>query len=231
MGRNRRTGRPGWTRGPPPRGRGDAVATTPETKAVGTGGERVERAQGDPRRLRWGREEYYRLGELGFFRGKRVELIDGEIFEMPALKPPHVTALELTAEVLRASFGAGYCVRTQAPLDLGRSQPEPDIVVVRGQLRDYVRHPQTALLVVEVSDSTLSYDRRRKAHDYARVGIADYWIVNLIDRQLEVHRVPGPDPARRGRFSYAEVTVVPATGQVIPLAAPNALIAVADLLP
>ena len=62
-----------------------------------------------------------------------------------------------------------------------------------------------------------------KAHLYARAGIADYWIVNLHDRQLEVHRSPGPDPARKGRFRYAEVTIVPADGQVAPLAAPEAV--------
>jgi Uma2 family endonuclease len=124
-------------------------------------------------------------------------------------------------------------VRSQGGLDLGnRQQPIPDVAVVPGSPRDHARdHPTSALLVVEVSDTTIRYDRGFKAHLYARAGISDYWIVNLGDRQLEIHRNPGPDPDRASRFCYAEVTVIPADGQASPLARPEALIAVADLLP
>ncbi len=130
-------------------------------------------------------------------------------------------------------FGAGWVVRETKPLDTGRrSLLEPDFYVVAGSIRDYMMvHPTTAALVVEISDSTLRKDRTIKAHLYAQAKLPDYWIVNLVDRQLEVHRNPGPDPSRKGRFRYADVTIVPESGRISPLAAPQAEIAVADLLP
>ncbi|MEO6810252.1 MAG: Uma2 family endonuclease [Isosphaeraceae bacterium] len=185
-----------------------------------------------PRRLRWTAEEYYRLAELGFFRNRRVELIEGDIIQMSAVKPHHSIALDLADEAIQAVFGPGYRMRIQQPIDLGRrSQPEPDLAVVAGRARDFTDHPTTALLVVEVSDSSLRRDRTVKVHLYAQAGLADYWIINLVERQLEIHRNPGPDPDRAGRFRYAEVNIVPADGQASPLAKPDAVIAVADLLP
>ncbi|MBX6316351.1 MAG: Uma2 family endonuclease [Isosphaeraceae bacterium] len=185
-----------------------------------------------PRRLRWTADQYYRLAELGFFRNRRVELIGGDIIEMSAVKPPHSIGIDLLGDALRAAFGPGHRVRIQQPLDMGRrTQPEPDAAVVAGEARDFIEHPTTALLVVEVSDSSLRYDRRVKSHYYAHAGIADYWIVNLIDRQLEIYRKPGPDPSRAGRLAYAEVTIVPPTGSASPPAKPDAVIAVVDLLP
>jgi Uma2 family endonuclease len=185
-----------------------------------------------PRRLRWTADQYYRLGDLGFFRNRRVELIHGDIIAMSPVKPPHSMGLDLLGDALRAAFGPGCRVRIQQPIDIDRrTQPEPDAAVVFGRARDFVDHPRNALLVVEVSDTSLSYDRKVKAHLYAQAGITDYWIVNLVNRQLEIHRQPGPDPARKGRFAYADVTIVPATETASPLAAPGAVIAVADLLP
>jgi Uma2 family endonuclease len=185
-----------------------------------------------PRRIRWTSAEFYRLGELGFFLRRRVELIGGEIMVM-TINPPHAIAVELLGDALRAIFGAGFRVRMQQPLDFGRwSQPEPDAAIIAGASRDHVNtHPTSALLVVEVSQTTLRYDRRLKAHRYAWAGIADYWILNLVDRQLEIHRNPGPDPVRAGRYRYADITIIPATGGATPLAAPGVVIAVADLLP
>ncbi len=177
-------------------------------------------------------KQFYQLDDLGFFEDRHVELIRGVIYEMTA-KPIHTTSCELSIEALRAVFGPGWYVRQAQGLDTGRhSLLEPDVAVVVGSIRDYTdAHPTTAALVIEVGDTTLRKDRTIKAHLYARAGIADYWIINLVDRQLEVHRVPGPDPARRGRFRYAEVTIVPEAGNMAPLAAPGSLIAVADLLP
>jgi Uma2 family endonuclease len=110
--------------------------------------------------------------------------------------------------------------------------PEPDVAIVTGALRDYLRkHPRTALLVVEVSDATLQRDRTTKVHLYDKARIADYWIVNLIDRQIEVHRRPGPDPDRKRRYKYHQVTFVPADGLVSPQTRPETRVAVADLLP
>jgi Uma2 family endonuclease len=118
-------------------------------------------------------------------------------------------------------------------IDLGRRyQPRPDAAVLIGNTRDFAaKHPSTAVLVVEVADTSLRHDRVVKAHRYALAGIADYWIVNLIDRQVEVYRNPGPDPDRPGRHCYAEVSIVPVDGHVTPLAKTDMQIAVADLLP
>lgn len=206
------------------------MATTQDPRVSGMGP--GPPAREGPRRIRWTKKEFYRLAELGFFQDRRVELVGGEIMRM-TINPPHCVALGLTTDALRAAFGRGYFVRSQGVLDIHiRHQPQPDVTVVSGGPRDYVSaHPTSALLVVEVSDTTLRYDRRVKAHLYARAGIADYWIVNLRDRQLEVHRNPGPDPARLGRSSYSHVTIIPATGTAMTLAAPGVVIAVADLLP
>ena len=172
------------------------------------------------------------LADQGFFQDRRVELIEGEIIEMPVPKPPHVMALGLTEDALRAAFGRGFSVRTQVPLNLGdASEPEPDLAVVPGGPRDYPEHPTTALLVVEISDTTLAIDRGRKASLYARAGLADYWIVYLVDRRLEVRRTPGPDSTQPYGCGYQDVTVLGPTDSVAPLAIPAARITVADLLP
>jgi len=203
------------------------MATTHDPEIQETG--RASRAGW--RRFRWTSKQYYRIAELGYFQDRRVELVGGEIWTMTT-SPPRSIASNLVSEALRIGFGPGHVIRVQQPLDRGRhNQPEPDLAVVAGNPRDLVRHPTTALLIVEICDSTLRRDRTIKAHLYAHAGIADYWIVNLNDRQLEIYRNPGPDPDRKGRFRYAEVTIVPADGHAVPLAKPDARISVADLLP
>jgi Uma2 family endonuclease len=166
------------------------------------------------------------------FSDRHVELIEGVIHEM-TVNPAHATATSLVAAALRRIFGNDCVIREEKPLETGRrSLPEPDIAAVIGGIRDFAaNHPQTALLVVEVSQTTLRKDRTLKAHLYAQAGVADYWIVNLNDRQVEVHRDPGPNPGRKGRFLYRSVTIVPADGQVSPLAKPDSRIAVAEILP
>jgi Uma2 family endonuclease len=168
-----------------------------------------------------------------FAPGERVELIDGEIIEMSPQKSPHSTAISLTAESLRVAFGAGHHVRVQMPLALDpHSEPEPDVAVVLGSPRDYRdAHPASALLVVEVTDSTLAYDRDQKGSLYARAGIVDYWVLNLADRGLEVYRDPGLSPEARYGWSYHTIHHYSVDTNVSPLAAPQVRIAVADLLP
>src|SRR4051812_37124982 len=98
------------------------------------------------------------MADLGWFQDKRVELIDGEIMEMPAPRNPHVVAMDLTRDALITAFGAGFWVRTQSPLNVGpAAEPQPDVAVVAGKARDYTDHPTTAALVVEISDGALSY--------------------------------------------------------------------------
>jgi Uma2 family endonuclease len=182
--------------------------------------------------FRFSVEQFARLDELGFFEDRKVELIGGIIHEM-TINTPHATATRLGNEVFRRIFGVGWIVSDALPLDVGEgSLLQPDFAVVAGSARDFRdAHPTTAALVVEISGSTLKRDRTIKAHLYAKAGVPEYWIVNLVDRQVEVHRQPGADPARRGRFRYASVTTVAESGRISPLAAPESEIAAADLLP
>ncbi len=186
----------------------------------------------EPKSFRWTRKEYYRMARLGFFDERRVELIEGEVLEMSPPLPPHSIAVALADEAVRAVFGKDYFIRIQEPLSLSLdSDPQPDVAVVVGKPRDYLKsHPTSALLVVEVAETSLSYDRGRKARLYAEAGIEDYWIVNLRQRQVEVYRQPQKKPRQR-RAAYTEVIICSENDTVAPLAAPHAKIKVADLLP
>jgi Uma2 family endonuclease len=192
----------------------------------------VERQVGARLRL-WNKREYYRLGELGFFRGQRVELLEGRIVVLSPQNAPHTLAVDRVFRTLSRFFGAGWWVRPQFPLDLGQTtEPEPDVSVVLGEPDQFpTSHPTTAALIVEISDTTLSGDRHRKGSLYARAGIADYWIVNLVAGQLEVYRAPIPDARRRYGHRYSSRTDLLAAATVSPLALPHAVIPVADLLP
>jgi len=185
----------------------------------------------EPTPRRWTRAEYYQLGEMGLFHGQRVELIEGEIMVLSPQNWPHTLTVARVEAALRRVLGTGFWVRTQFPLNLSTSDPEPDVSVVAGRLEDYSDHPTTAVLLVEVSDSSLGYDRTRKASLYARASIADYWIVNLVDNQVEVRRDPHRDPSQPYGHGYASVTVLVPPAVVNPLAAPQVSLAVADLLP
>jgi Uma2 family endonuclease len=187
-----------------------------------------------PRLYRFSRREYGRLIDLGFLdEDDPIELLDGLLLVKEPQHSPHRTGVVLVARALEQAFGAGWFVQTHSPIVVDdRSEPEPDVCVVRGSPRDYVEsHPTRPALVVEVAASGLRVARGRKAQAYARAGIADYWIVNLVDRVLEVHREPArPGPAR-GAWGYASLEALGADATVSPLAAPTAAIRVADLLP
>jgi Uma2 family endonuclease len=142
---------------------------------------------------RWNREEYERLGEAGFFPpDARLELIDGLIYHMGPQTSFHSTCVRAVQDGLEEIFSAGYDVRVQMPLALGDdSEPEPDVAVVRGHFTDYTfSHPTTAVLAVEVADSSLLHDRRRKIPLYARSGILETWLVVLRKKAVEVYRDP-----------------------------------------
>ncbi|MHB1422553.1 MAG: Uma2 family endonuclease [Gemmataceae bacterium] len=185
----------------------------------------------EPTLRRWTREEYYRMGDVGFFHGQRVELIEGEIMVLSPQHWPHSSSVDRVGKLLDHFLGTGFWTRMQAPVNLGASEPEPDVSVAVGRREDYSDHPTTAILIVEVSESSLAYDRTRKASLYARVGIADYWIVNLVDNQLEVRRDPRPDPSQHYGHGYASAAILVPPAVVNPLAAPQVSLAVADLLP
>jgi Uma2 family endonuclease len=187
----------------------------------------------EPKTRLWTKEEFYQLLDLGFFQDERVELVEGEIVEMSAQKNFHIAAISLVADALRAIFSQGYWVRVQGSLDLSpHSVLDPDVAVVTGSPRGCsAANPTSALLVVEVSETSLSHDRGPKASLYARAGIADYWVVNLVDRQLEVFRNPVPDSQQRYGHGYADVTILMPADSITPLAAPLGRVSVADLLP
>jgi Uma2 family endonuclease len=183
---------------------------------------------------RWTRVQYERAIECGIFRDdERLELLDGVLVVKEPQSDPHLAAIDLVAGVLRRVFGEGWLVRQQAHFASGRlSRPEPDVYVVPGSPRDYVRSaPTRPVLIVEVSKSRLGFDRRRKSAIYARAGVQDYWIVNLVDSVVEVRRDPGRlAPPSRGR-GYRSVETVRPPSAITPLALPGVSIAVADLLP
>lgn len=151
-------------------------------------------------------------------------LIDGVILEEGPMNPPHAIVLGLAEEAVRTAFGAGWWIRNQSPLVFGLDlDPMPDLAVVPGRPRDYLNHPTTAALVVEVSDTSLLYDTTEKRRLYARAGIADYWVVDINARLLIVHRDPqGGD--------YTQVQSLDANQSLAPLAATSATLRVVDLL-
>lgn len=187
----------------------------------------------EPKRIKWTKEEYYSLAELGFFEGKRTEFLEGEIIEMPTMKTPHATALTLTDQVIRAVFTKGFVIRNQMPLDFGENfELVPDLLIVKANVRDFSdKHPKTASLIIEISDTTLSYDRNRKASLFAKNKIEDYWIVNTKDKRLEVFRRPIEDENSNYGFSYGDKLIFTESDEVSPLAVPKAKIKVADMLP
>ncbi|MBX9583340.1 MAG: Uma2 family endonuclease [Gemmataceae bacterium] len=192
----------------------------------------MERHPDGPRPFRFTRPELYALNDAGFFRTTRVELIHGVILEARTVaNPPHRTAVRKTTKALERAFPTGVDVRPEGELDLGLdTEPQPDVAVVTGSIEDYAtKHPTTALLVVEVSDTTLFRDLTEKAELYAAAGITDYWVVDLPKRQVHVLRDPAP-VASNGH-SYRDQRVLGPADVVSPLAAPLAIIPVAELLP
>lgn len=181
---------------------------------------------------RWTREEYYRLAEEGFFEGQHVELIGGQIVMMSPMSFPHYFASDGIAEMLKATFGKGYWVRQQAPVSIPNDgEPEPDVSVVAGSKRDYTDHPQTALLVVEVVRTSLSFDTQTKTHLYASANIPDYWVLDLAHRHLIVYRQPVVDPDAPFGHRYATIFTIDEHGSVVPLEKPDSLLSVAQMLP
>ena len=143
---------------------------------------------------RWKRIEYDRLVDLGVFEGEPLELIGGQLIVAEPKGAYHSSAVSTAEYALRAGLPSGWIVRTQLPVSLDdESEPEPDLVVVPGRPADYRHaHPERPALAVEVSDSSLHFDRQHKGSLYARAGIEDYWIVNLVDRVVEIFGIRAP---------------------------------------
>ena len=183
---------------------------------------------------RWSRAEYEQMIEKGLFRpDDRLELLDGVVIVREPQHDRHALAIRRVDAALRPYFGAGWLLAMQLPLALDdMSEPEPDFSIVRGSLADLRHgHPRHAALIVEVAESSLAIDRGHKATLYARAGILEYWIVNLVDRTLEVHREPFAAPETAAGWRYGDVRSLGPGETVSPVAAPGARIPVADLLP
>jgi Uma2 family endonuclease len=180
---------------------------------------------------RWTRRDYGRMIDAGILHeDEPIELIEGRLIVAEPQNTPHAQAIELAADALRAAFGPGWRIRVQLPIALEPdSEPEPDVSVVAGSPRDdWGDHPSHPALVVEVADTSIRFDRTVKARVYARGGIGEYWLVNLVARVLEVHRRPRRRARRHAR--YATVTIARPGESVQPLAASRP-VAVDDLLP
>lgn len=192
-----------------------------------------EVARSPARTKRWTRLEYERLVDLGAFGPEeRLELIGGQLVVREPQGRPHATGIRLVAAALRAAFGPGWTIEAQLPVALDEeSEPEPDIAVLPGDPRDYLApHQITPALVVEVALSSLALDREEKGSLYARAGVRDYWIANLLDNVLEVYRSPVPDPARTYGWRYSSTATLRAGDFITPVALPSFRIAVTDLL-
>jgi Uma2 family endonuclease len=169
------------------------------------------------------------MSELGILDpNERTELLAGQITLMAAQGTPHVTSLHLLANALRDQLGNTVLIRTQDPIQLDDfSEPEPDLAIATGTILDYAEQyprPADVYLVVEVADSTLKQDCEIKDKLYAQAGIADYWVLDLKNRQLHIFRNPTPT-------GYASHLILTAPNQISPLAFPNLTLALTSILP
>ena len=142
-------------------------------------------------------EQYHEMIRTGILNnGDPIELLEGVLVPKMTRNPPHRIAVTQLRDLLMRLVGSGWHVETQEAITLETSEPEPDLAVIRGTVRDYPdRHPgpHDIGLVVEVADTSLAHDRGQKKRVYARAGIVEFWIVNLIDEQIEVYSDPtGP---------------------------------------
>jgi Uma2 family endonuclease len=139
-------------------------------------------------------DEYERLADAGFLNDRRIELINGWLVRKMTTKPPHVVAVDAAREGIARLLPPGWWLRDEKPVRIPDfDEPEPDISVVRGSRQDYLAHhpgPGEIEFLTEVSDTSLPWDRREKLLAYARAQVPTYWILNLVDRQLEVFTSP-----------------------------------------
>ena len=178
-------------------------------------------------------DEYHKLIENGILTAShRIELIHGWLVTKMTLNPPHNYGVTAVMKALLALLGPSAAVRVQQPITTADSEPEPDVVLATGKDADYKARnpgPSDALLVVEVGDSSVREDQTTKLELYAGAKIAVYWIVNLIDRRVEVYTQPrgGKSPTYKTRTDYGPADAVP----VVIAGKTVGTIAVKELLP
>jgi len=183
------------------------------------------------RRHRFTADEYLKMAEGGFLRSNRVELINGDILDMPPQHNSHAFGVSAALEALQRVFpGEHFWVRPQMTLRLGDHLPDPDVTVVPGRKSKGKVIPTSALLVVEVSDSTLDFDLGEKADMYAAGGITDYWVVDIVSNRILIHRDSRPNGDSVSGARYESVIAVSSAGTLTPLAAPRAVVLAIEIL-
>jgi Uma2 family endonuclease len=170
------------------------------------------------------RSDFETLAAAGAFDDERVELVRGVVLSRSPIDPPHADTVDRLMELLVQVLGARARVRVQSSFSASdHSAPQPDLAVVPRE--SYATaHPSRAHLIIEVADSSLRFDRKVKAGVYAEAGVPDYWIVNLVDGQIEVHR----EPTATG---YGAMTIHRRGERIALLAFPDVTIAVDDVVP
>ena len=174
-------------------------------------------------------DEYYRMAEVGILRpDERVELLNGRIVQMPPISPRHAYVVSSLHEALLTALCGRAVVSCRAPVRLNRiSEPEPDVRIVVGPHERYAHahpNPRDALLLVEVSDSTLAHDKGEKLEAYARASVLEYWVVDLVHERVDVYADPEGE-------RYDAHRIVGRGEFIAPQAFPNDSIAVDDILP
>jgi Uma2 family endonuclease len=180
------------------------------------------------KRWRWTLEDYHLLGRFGILgEDERVELIDGEIVQMSPIGDRHVAGVAKAQAPFGRRVPEACIVTVQSPLRLEqRYEPMPDVVVLKPRADFYVHgiRPDDVLLVIEVADSSVAYDRGAKALIYARALIPEYWVSDLVEDVLVVQREPTAE-------GYASIQVLKRGQKIAPLAFADWEIAVEEILP
>lgn len=183
-----------------------------------------------PPRKRWTRAQCASLEASGIWEREQLELVGGELISKMGKKVPHFFSLHALRRLLDGVFTPRH-VYTEIPIDVAvadnpTNEPEPDLVVLKEEIRDFGSNPQPSqlALVVEVADSSLRFDLTVKAELYARAGIEEYWVLDVNNRGLIVHRSP-----TAGRFD--SVVYFKESESAAPILAPHATLAISDMLP
>lgn len=177
----------------------------------------------------WTVADYHRMAETGILdEDERVELLEGKIIWMSAKGTAHRSAVGRTDYLLKNRLGNRAWVSIQDPIKLNdRSEPEPDVAVVQIDPLDYADHhptPSEVYLIIEVADSSLKFDCETKGKAYAQAGIADYWVLDVVDRQLYVFREPNEE-------GYQSKVILGENGMISPLQFSDLQIVVLEMLP
>jgi len=148
----------------------------------------------EPVRRRFTVDEFQRMGEAGIFApDERVELIDGEVIRMTPVGPRHIWSVIYLNRYFTQLLGAQFYVSPQSPVQVDRSQPNPDFAIIRlpeGKAPGEMPRPEDCVLVVETADSSVGFDRKVKSRVYAEAGIPEYWMLDLPRNRVVVHRLP-----------------------------------------